>query len=87
MVLSQLYLPRHVGMASGLSVGLAMGIGGVASVVFGAVADAVDLKTALTISAIAPALGVVFCVRLPAPAKRAQLLTDPAPAAAVVPVD
>ena len=28
MVLSQLYLPRHIGMASGLSVGLAMGIGG-----------------------------------------------------------
>jgi MFS transporter, FSR family, fosmidomycin resistance protein len=86
MVLSQLYLPRHVGMASGLSVGLAMGIGGVASVVFGAVADAVDLKTALTISAIAPALGVVFCLRLPAPAKRAQALGDPAPAV-VVPVD
>ena len=59
MVLSQLYLPRHVGMASGLSVGLAMGIGGVAAVVLGAVADAVDLKTALTISALAPALGVV----------------------------
>jgi len=35
MVLSQLYLPRHVGMASGLSVGLAMGIGGVAAVVLG----------------------------------------------------
>ena len=33
MVLSQLYLPRHVGMASGLSVGLAMGVGGVAAVV------------------------------------------------------
>ena len=32
MVLSQLYLPRHVGMASGLSVGLAMGLGGVAAV-------------------------------------------------------
>src|SRR5690348_7524011 len=30
MVLSQLYLPQHVGMASGLSVGLAMGVGGVA---------------------------------------------------------
>ena len=87
MVLSQLYLPRHVGMASGLSVGLAMGIGGVASVVFGAVADAVDLKTALTISAVAPALGVVFCLRLPAPAKRAQDLADHAPAAAAIPVD
>ena len=58
MVLSQLYLPRHVGMASGLSVGLAMGIGGVAAVVLGAVADAVDLKTALTICAVAPAVGV-----------------------------
>jgi len=38
MVLSQLYLPRHVGMASGLSVGLAMGVGGVAAVILGAVA-------------------------------------------------
>jgi len=86
MVLSQLYLPRHVGMASGLSIGLAMGIGGVAAVVLGAVADAVDLKTALTISAVAPALGVVFCLRLPAPAKRAQILADPGPAV-VLPTD
>jgi FSR family fosmidomycin resistance protein-like MFS transporter len=86
MVLSQLYLPRHVGMASGLSVGLAMGIGGVAAVVLGAVADAIDLKTALTISAIAPALGIIFCLRLPAPAKRAQLLVDPGPAV-VLPTD
>ena len=78
MVLSQLYLPRHVGMASGLSVGLAMGIGGVAAVVLGALADAVDLKTALTVSAIAPALGVVVCLRLPAPARQAQALLDPA---------
>ena len=86
MVLSQLYLPRHVGMASGLSIGLAMGIGGVAAVALGAVADAVDLKTALTISAVAPALGVVFSLRLPAPAKRAQILADPGPTV-VLPTD
>jgi MFS transporter, FSR family, fosmidomycin resistance protein len=86
MVLSQLYLPRHVGMASGLSVGLAMGIGGVAAVVLGAVADAVDLKTALTISAVGPALGVLFCLRLPAPAKRAQILADSGPDV-VLPID
>lgn len=86
MVLSQLYLPRHVGMASGLSIGLAMGIGGAAAVVLGAVADAVDLKTALTISAFAPALGVVFCLRLPAPAKRALTLSDPGPVV-VLPTD
>jgi FSR family fosmidomycin resistance protein-like MFS transporter len=71
MVLSQLYLPRHVGIASGLSIGLAMGIGGVAAVLFGALADAVDLKTALVLSALAPALGVVFCLKLPAPAATA----------------
>ena len=45
-----------------------MGIGGIAAVVLGAVADAVDLKTALTISAVAPALGVFVCLRLPRPA-------------------
>ena len=54
MVLSQLYLPRHVGMASGLSVGLAMGLGGVAAVALGAVADAIDLETALYVAAVAP---------------------------------
>ena len=73
MVLSQLYLPRHVGMASGLSVGLAMGIGGVAAVAAGAIADAVGLKTALTVSALAPALGVFVCLRLPAPTTRAEV--------------
>jgi FSR family fosmidomycin resistance protein-like MFS transporter len=86
MVLSQLYLPRHVGMASGLSVGLSMGIGGVAAVGLGAVADAIDLKTALTICAIAPAIGVIFCLRLPAPAERAQLVVDPGSAVAL-PID
>jgi FSR family fosmidomycin resistance protein-like MFS transporter len=77
MVLSQLYLPRHIGMASGLSVGLAMGIGGTAAVVLGAVADVVDLKTALTISAIAPALGVFVCMRLPRPATPARRVVEP----------
>jgi MFS transporter, FSR family, fosmidomycin resistance protein len=77
MVLSQLYLPRHVGMASGLSIGMAMGVGGVAAVALGAVADVVDLKTALTVSAFAPLLGVVLCLMLPAPAVRARLSPEP----------
>jgi FSR family fosmidomycin resistance protein-like MFS transporter len=77
MVLSQLYLPQHIGMASGLSVGLAMGIGGTAAVVLGAVADAIDLETALTISAIAPAIGVLVCLRLPRPAGPARRVVEP----------
>jgi MFS transporter, FSR family, fosmidomycin resistance protein len=81
MVLSQSYLPRHIGMASGLSVGLAMGVGGVAAVVLGAVADAIDLKTALTISALAPLLGLVACLRLPRPRTAGQRSIAPKPAA------
>ena len=77
MVLSQSYLPRHIGMASGLSVGLAMGVGGVAAVALGMVADAIDLKTALTISALAPLLGLVACLRLPRPAS-ARAALEPA---------
>lgn len=77
MVLSQLYLPRHVGMASGLSVGLAMGVGGIAAVVLGAVADTINLETALTISAAAPAIGVAFCLRLPTPTQRPHAALEP----------
>jgi FSR family fosmidomycin resistance protein-like MFS transporter len=86
MVLSQLYLPRQVGLASGLSVGLAMGIGGVAAVVLGAVADAVDLRLALTISSLAPLFGVVVCLRLPAPARRSKPV-EPLRRPAAVPID
>jgi len=77
MVLSQLYLPRHIGMASGLSVGLAMGIGGVAVVVLGAVADVVDLRVALTAAAVAPVLGVVVSLRLPRPAAARRRRPEP----------
>jgi FSR family fosmidomycin resistance protein-like MFS transporter len=83
MVLSQLYLPRHVGMASGLSVGLAMGIGGLAAVGLGAIADAIDLRAALTISAIPPALGMLLCLRLPAPAGTRARAVEAVPVAAV----
>jgi len=79
MVLSQLYLPRHIGMASGLSVGLAMGIGGVAAVVLGAVADAIDLKAALTVAAFAPVIGVLVCLRLPRPAGAPRRAARPVP--------
>ena len=72
MVLSQLYLPRHVGVASGLTVGLAMGLGGVAAVVLGALADAIDLETALYVAAGAPAIGAVACFFLPRPAAWAR---------------
>ena len=81
MVLSQLYLPRHVGMASGLSVGLAMGLGGIAAVALGGIADAVDLETALYVGAAAPALGAFLCLALPGPK---PLIVPPTPAPAPI---
>jgi MFS transporter, FSR family, fosmidomycin resistance protein len=78
MVLSQLYLPRHVGIASGLSIGLAIGVGGLAAVALGAVADAIDLQAALYLSAAAPLAGVVLCLLLPAPAAPRRLAVEPA---------
>jgi FSR family fosmidomycin resistance protein-like MFS transporter len=66
-------------MASGLAVGLSMGLGGIAALVLGAVADAVDLETALVACAFAPLLGVVLCLFLPAP-RRTSVAPLPSPA-------
>ena len=55
--------------------------GGNVGYALGAVADALDLKTALTICAVAPAVGVYFCLRLPAPAQWAR--QRPAPGGAL----
>ena len=65
IVLSQEYLPSRIAMASGMSVGLATGLGGIAAVVLGAIADAVDLRTALIATAFGPAVGVLVTLMLP----------------------
>src|ERR687888_400633 len=75
MVMSQEYLPRHIGMASGLSVGLSIGLGGIAAVALGAVADAVDLRTALYVCAAAPVAAIFLALPLPSsrPGRRLQV--------------
>ena len=65
MVMAQEYLPGNIGMASGLAVGFAIGLGGVAAVILGAVADSIDLKTALYISAGGPLVALVLAMFLP----------------------
>jgi FSR family fosmidomycin resistance protein-like MFS transporter len=65
LVMSQEYMPGRVGMASGLSIGLAIGLGGVAAVSLGAVADAVDLETAVVATALGPALAIFVALALP----------------------
>src|SRR4029079_19577469 len=65
MVMAQEYLPRHIGMASGLSIGLSIGLGGVGAVALGAVADSIDLRAAMYAAAGAAAAALVLAVRLP----------------------
>ena len=47
VTLGQDYLPRHVGTASGVTLGLAVSVGGLAAPVIGALADGIGLQYAL----------------------------------------
>jgi FSR family fosmidomycin resistance protein-like MFS transporter len=73
MVMAQQYLPSNIGVASGLSIGFAIGLGGVAAVFLGAVADSIDLRTSLFISAGAPMVALALTTLLPATAERRRL--------------
>jgi FSR family fosmidomycin resistance protein-like MFS transporter len=65
MVMSQEYLPRRIGLASGLTSGLSIGLGGVAAVGLGAFADATDLESALYVCAAAPLAAIALTLLLP----------------------
>jgi FSR family fosmidomycin resistance protein-like MFS transporter len=73
MVMSQEYLPRRIGMASGLSIGLSIGLGGASAVGLGALADSIDLRTALYVCAAAPLAGLALALLLPPTSSRARL--------------
>jgi FSR family fosmidomycin resistance protein-like MFS transporter len=47
VVMSQEYLPNRLGLASGVSLGLAIGVGGIAAAALGVVADAWGLRTVM----------------------------------------
>ncbi|MFF4955312.1 MFS transporter [Streptomyces chattanoogensis] len=57
VTLGQDYLPRRMGTAGGVTLGLTVSIGGIASPVIGALADATSLQTALAPLIALPALG------------------------------
>jgi MFS transporter, FSR family, fosmidomycin resistance protein len=77
MVMSQEYLPRHIGVASGLSIGLSIGLGGIAAVALGALADAVDLETALYVCAAAPVAGLALAALLPSSRASRRFAPEP----------
>ncbi|KAB7706233.1 MFS transporter [Bacillus aerolatus] len=58
VVYAQELLPNKVGMASGLIVGLAFGMGAIGSVVLGVLADSIGLKFIMILASLLPLLGI-----------------------------
>ena len=67
VALAQSYLPRSLGMAAGLVVGLAIGTGGVGVAIFGWVADHWGLFPTLWLITILPLVGFGLALGLPDP--------------------
>jgi FSR family fosmidomycin resistance protein-like MFS transporter len=69
-VMSQRLLPGNVGMASGLTVGFAIGTGGIGVTVLGVIADAYGVPAALKFITILPILGFIMSLVIPYPSFR-----------------
>jgi len=72
IVLGQAYLPTRVGLASGITLGLAIGLGGVAATALGLIADSAGLHAVLWTIAALPVPAAALALSLPTvpPARR-----------------
>ena len=70
VTLGQDYLPSRVGTASGITLGLAVSVGGVATPLIGVLADAAGLQLALATLVTMPVLGFAVLCTLRDPARR-----------------
>jgi FSR family fosmidomycin resistance protein-like MFS transporter len=67
VTLGQDYLPSRIGTSSGVTLGLAISIGGLVTPVLGALADATSLHLAVTVLAAFPLAGLALALRLRRP--------------------
>ena len=65
VVLAQKSLPRHVGFASGVTLGLSIGVGSLAGPLLGLLADATTLRTALVGAGLLTVLAALLSLALP----------------------
>jgi FSR family fosmidomycin resistance protein-like MFS transporter len=65
VVLAQRALPRHVGFASGVTLGLSIGIGSLASPLLGVLADSTSLRTALVGASVLTLVAALVSLALP----------------------
>jgi FSR family fosmidomycin resistance protein-like MFS transporter len=69
IVLGQEYLPGRQGLASGITLGLAIGLGGLVAAGLGALADATSLATAMAVLPAFAVLALASAVSLPEPVR------------------
>lgn len=69
VVMGQDYLPNRIGTASGVTVGLAVGAGGVANPLLGLLAEAVGLRTTLAWLLVIPVIALLLTLRLREPVR------------------
>jgi FSR family fosmidomycin resistance protein-like MFS transporter len=74
IVLGQEYLPNRLGIASGITLGVGVSIGGAFTPVLGKIADTYGLHASLLTIAALTALAMLLSFTLPDPAKRRALL-------------
>ncbi len=74
MAMAQSFMPRNLGMASGLILGFAMGIGGVSTTILGWVADHWGVPSALQITFVLPFLAFLACWPISYPPKQLRNL-------------
>jgi MFS transporter, FSR family, fosmidomycin resistance protein len=67
VMLGQDYLPRRIGTASGVTVGLAVSVGGLVAPMLGILADATSLRTALAVLLVLPVVALALSSRLHEP--------------------
>ncbi|GLY77045.1 MFS transporter [Actinoallomurus iriomotensis] len=63
--LGQEYLPGRIGTASGVTLGLAVSVGGMVAPLLGLVADAYGIRTALALLLVLPLIALAVSTRLP----------------------
>jgi FSR family fosmidomycin resistance protein-like MFS transporter len=76
IVLAQEYLPNRLGMASGLTLGLAVSIGGMFTPVLGTIGDHWGLHASLLAIGALTALSLALALTMPNPAQRRALLVS-----------
>jgi len=68
IILGQAYLPNHIGLSSGVTLGVAVSIGGVATPLLGRVADQYGLWATLAVLSFVPLVSAGLALTLPRPA-------------------